>query len=110
MLDWNGWMYRLARCGAACYIALAICSFPALSQTTQGVILGRITDSVTGLPIPSAGVSCTNQLTTFVSPAYADTQGNYAIASLSPGTYTVTVRAAQYQTQQARALELPVAG
>lgn len=100
----------MSRCRIACLFSLAaLCPF-AECQTTQGVILGRITDAVTGLPIPFASVSCANQLTTLISPAHVDAQGNYAIASLSPGIYSVTVHAAQYQDQQARALELPVAG
>jgi Carboxypeptidase regulatory-like domain/TonB-dependent Receptor Plug Domain/TonB dependent receptor len=100
----------VSRGRATCLLSVAVLFPFAKCQTTQGVILGRITDAVTGSPIPFASVSCANQLTTLISPAHVDAQGNYAIASLSPGTYTVTVHAAQYQDQQARALELPVAG
>jgi len=74
------------------------------------VILGQIVDSVTGLPIPFASVMCARDATTLISPAPVDGFGNYAVASLSPGRYVVTVSAAKYQMQQVRALDLPVAG
>ncbi|MDQ2947438.1 MAG: carboxypeptidase regulatory-like domain-containing protein, partial [Acidobacteriota bacterium] len=65
---------------------------------------------MTGLPVTSAVVSCNSQSTKFAAPGHVDAHGNYAIASLSPGTYTITISAPRYQTQQARTLELPVAG
>jgi Carboxypeptidase regulatory-like domain/TonB-dependent Receptor Plug Domain len=91
------------------WVLVVLCS-PALAQTTQGILLGRITDSVTGRAISSASVSCISESTSLVSPASVDDAGNYAIASLSPGRYVVTITAPQYQTQQARSLEMPVAG
>ncbi|MDP8982452.1 MAG: carboxypeptidase regulatory-like domain-containing protein [Acidobacteriota bacterium] len=83
---------------------------PVFSQSTQGVILGTVTNSVTGLPVPGSAVSCLLEATGAVTPAHVDARGNYAIASLSPGQYRITVSAAHYQQQEARALELPVAG
>ena len=91
------------------WLLVVVCS-PILGQTTQGIILGRITDSVTGLPIPAASVTCTSESTSLVSPASVDAAGDYAIPSLSPGRYVVIITAPKYQTQQARALEMPVAG
>lgn len=89
---------------------LLLLAWPAVSQTTQGILVGRITDSVTGQRVPLVSVSVRNEATTTVFPARADMAGNYAVASLSPGEYRVTVTAPGYQTQQARALVLPVAG
>src|SRR5438552_1213631 len=85
-------------------------AWPAVSQTTQGDLVGRITDSITGRGVNQVSVTVRNEATTTVFPARADSAGNYAVASLSPGEYRVTVTAANYQTQQARALVLPVAG
>ena len=90
--------------------AILIISLPAMSQTTQGVLVGRIVDSVTGRSVAQVSVTVRNEATTTILSARADTNGNYAVASLSPGEYRVTVTAANYQTQQARALLLPVAG
>ena len=103
-------MRRSLRNSGACLLGFAFLSLPVSAQTTQGVILGQITDSVTGLPIPFASVTCASDATSLISPAHVDAFGNYAVASLSPGLYVITVTAAQYQTQQARVVELPVAG
>ena len=79
-------------------------------QTTQGVILGRVVDSVTGQPIGSASVTCANEATSEISSTNANATGDYAIGSLSPGRYRLTISFDKYQSQQARAVELPVAG
>ncbi len=94
-------MTRLA-C-AVLFFALAL-----EAQTTQGLLIGRITDSVTGRPIPQVSVVVRNEATTLELPAHASPTGDYAIASLSPGEYRVTITAPNYQSQQARALVLPV--
>lgn len=103
-------MGRVAR--AECPWLLLLCGawHPAGAQTTQSLILGRISDAVTGQSIQVAAITCTDEATNLTSRAEVDPRGNYAIASLSPGRYTLTVSASQYQTQQVRGLELPVAG
>jgi len=63
---------------------------------------------VTGLPL-SASVTCTNEATGQTSSVRSEGAGQYTIGSLSPGRYRVSVEAPAYQSQQARALELPVA-
>jgi protocatechuate 3,4-dioxygenase beta subunit len=72
-------------------------------QTTQGVIAGRITDSVTGLPVAGASVTCLRADTGWRSTLHSDAHGDYAAVSLSPGRYTVIVDAPKYQSQQGRA-------
>jgi Carboxypeptidase regulatory-like domain/TonB-dependent Receptor Plug Domain len=97
----------------ACYgIAglLALLSVPlGRAQSTQGIVLGRITDSVTGLPL-AASVTCRREDTGFAANARSDSSGNYALPALSPGRYILTVELQNYQSQQARAVDLPVAG
>src|SRR5579871_3881452 len=90
--------------------SFAVLGVPLAAQSTQGVILGRVIDSVTGRPLSSASIACTNEATTATSFAKADSSGYYNSGSLSPGRYRITVTAPEYQTQQARALELPVSG
>ncbi len=83
---------------------------PLYSQTTQGIILGTITDSATGGPVSAATVLCLQVDTVARQAAASDSHGNYAVAGLSPARYIITVSAPGYQTQQARAIDLPVSG
>ena len=80
------------------------------SQTTQSVLVGRVIDSITGVPVANAAVACVREETTEESKARVGSDGDYAFVSLSSGRYMVTVSAPDYQSQQARALEVPVAG
>lgn len=81
-----------------------------MAQTTQSVLVGKVTDSLTGSPVAASSVTCSRDDTKEESSAHAGPDGEYASAWLSPGRYTVTIRASGYQTLQARALEVPVAG
>jgi hypothetical protein len=80
------------------------------AQSTQGVLLGQISDSITSLAVGSAQVESVNVETRQMVSTGVDAFGFYAIAGLSPGTYTISVTARGYQSQQARTLEMPVAG
>ncbi len=80
------------------------------AQSTQGVLLGQISDSITSLAVRAAQVDCINAETHEKVSVGVDFFGLYAIAGLSPGTYTINVAAPGYQSQQARTLYLPVAG
>ena len=101
-------MRPLACSGIACLLTLLGAPL-GRGQSTQGIVLGRITDSVTGLPL-AAAVTCLREDTGWRSTARADAAGNYALAALSPGRYILIVDAPRYQSQQARAVDLPVAG
>src|ERR1039458_3753231 len=101
-------MRPLARYGIACLLTLL--SVPlGRGQSTQGIVLGRITDAVTGLPL-AATITSLREDTGWRSTTKADAGGNYALAALSPGRYILIVDAPRYQSQQARAVDLPVAG
>ena len=56
----------------------------------------------------NATVTCTNEITGQAVFAIAEAQG-FTVPSLSPGRYRIRVSAPDYQSQEARALELPVA-
>ena len=92
------------------WVILCLVACSARGQTTQGIVIGRIADSVTGLAIPFASVICIREETASRFQTKTDTNGRYAVPTLSPGRYTITVEAPNYQAQQARALILPVAG
>lgn len=70
-----------------------------------GSISGSILDATSGLPITGASieVSVLNQAGAVVANASSDLAGNYVITGLSPGVYTVTARATNYETNSATA-------
>jgi hypothetical protein len=76
-------------------------------QTTQGVISGRLLDSVTGRPIGGAAIEYSSSS---AGTARSGADGYYYLPLLSPGLYRVRVSAAGYQAQELEELELPVAG
>ena len=79
-------------------------------QSTQGVILGRVFDEVTGRPLRPAAVSAYHIATGVRASTYVDAGGRYAIVSLPPGTYTVRADAPGYRPRETTLIELAVAG
>src|SRR5260370_21690999 len=94
--------------GTRVLVLLLIAGSLAVAQTTQGLISGRLRNSVTGGPIPQASVSYASFATNAKGTAQADEGGNYYLPLLSPGFYQVRVTAPGFQSQEVQALELPV--
>ena len=80
------------------------------SQTTEGLITGRILDSQTGRPVKGAEVSYLTLGTSARGVAETRATGFYTLPLLSPGFHRTRVTAAGYQAQEVHELELPVAG
>ncbi len=91
-----------------CLLAL-IGSF-ALSQTTQGLITGRVVDSVSGQPVAAAQISWFKVTTPLGEKAVSDSAGYFNLPLLSPGLYHLRIDAPGYQGQETYELDLPVAG
>ncbi|HKD08405.1 MAG TPA: carboxypeptidase regulatory-like domain-containing protein [Bryobacteraceae bacterium] len=79
------------------------------AQTTQGIISGKIVDSVTGRPVAGASVSYSAALASTVT-LRSDIGGYFFLPLLSAGTYAIRVSADHYQPQELQQIELPVAG
>lgn len=94
--------------GAA--LLFAALRLPVAAQTTQGVISGRIVDSVTGAPVAGAAISLSSEDTNTRIAVTADSRGYYTAASIPPGPYRVRATSEKYQAQEAFNLELAVAG
>jgi hypothetical protein len=81
------------------------------SQTTQGLITGRVVDEVNLGAIAGAHI----MLSRPDRPApplktEPDKRGYFSFASLAPGTYTLRVVADMYRASEVRKLVLPVSG
>ena len=68
------------------------CNLALEPKPTTGTISGTVTEEGTGTPIAGASVS-TQPATTI---AISDTQGNYKIDDVAPGSYTLTASASGY--------------
>jgi hypothetical protein len=90
-------------------LGLILFSTAVSAQTTQGLISGRLLNSVTGAPIQDARIVFASSLTTLAGGAVSDASGYYLLPLLSPGLYQVRVNADGFQAQEVQDLELTVA-
>jgi len=70
-------------------LALAAVSSAALAQDFRGAITGRITDS-SNARMPGVTVVATNVETNVAQTTVTNSEGDYTVLYLNPGTYTVT--------------------
>jgi len=69
----------------------------AYGQDTTATILGTVTDP-TGATVPNAEVTVTNTQTGIVNVVATSDSGAYTVPQLNPGTYTVSIKVAGFQT------------
>lgn len=81
---------------------MLLCQSLAISQTTKGTIKGKITDSGTGEALPSVNVTVKG---TYYGAA-TDFDGNFTIANISAGVYTIEVSLLGYKTTQFTAFKV----
>jgi hypothetical protein len=86
----------------------ALCAAILDGQTTQGVISGRLLNSVTGRPVAGAALLCSSADGSSVE-SVSGASGYYFLPLLSPGLYRVRATAAGFQSQEVQELELRVA-
>jgi outer membrane receptor protein involved in Fe transport len=79
------------------------------AQTTQGLISGRILNSVTGRPVAGASISWSSTTLAASGIQKSDEAGYYFLPLLSAGTYSLRAVADTFQSQELQQLELPVA-
>jgi len=78
------------------------------AQTTQGLIAGRIVNSVTGHPVSGATVSWNSTTLAASGTQKSDAAGYYFLPLLSAGTYSLRAEGDTFQPQELQELELPV--
>src|SRR5215470_7983653 len=76
----------------------ALFSACAWSQTQLSTVFGTVTDS-TGAVIPGAQVTILNQSTGLKRSIPTDTNGQYRLEGLPPGTYTIRAEKEKFQTE-----------
>jgi hypothetical protein len=76
-------------------------ALPASAQTTAGAIAGRVTDAQ-GLAVPGVAVKATNGDTGFVRDSFTDDTGNYRLAALPVGNYTIDAQVEGFKPFQVR--------
>jgi hypothetical protein len=91
-------------------LSLIISAAGLRAQTTQGLISGRILDSVSGQAVANAEVSYSSAAISASGTLHSDAAGYYFLPLLSAGTYSIRAAADKYQPQELQELELPVAG
>ncbi|HET9087552.1 MAG TPA: carboxypeptidase regulatory-like domain-containing protein [Acidobacteriaceae bacterium] len=82
---------------AAAGLCLLLLLFPALlrAQSTTGVLGGTVFDSAHAV-VPNARILAVNDATGAEFLGYSDRGGNYALADLPPGTYSVDIAASAF--------------
>ena len=88
-------------------LAALLATSPALAQSTA-TLQGTVTDSK-GAVVPNATIITRNKSTSSERTTQTDTAGNYLVAALPVGVYSVEVRVEGFKTQVADQVTLEVA-
>ncbi len=91
-------------------VALLLCSVAIESQTTHGLVAGRVTDANTLRPIAGARILLQNSLNLRIDNIQTNPSGYYSAISLPPGTFRLRAEAAGYQSIEIQELVVRVAG
>ena len=83
---------------------------PMQAQTTQGLLVGRVTDSRSGAAVAGVRIAYLNRATHSSGYVISSRTGRFAIFLLPPGQYRLRLTAPSYQSQEVQNLEVPVAG
>ncbi len=87
--------------------AVLLSAVPVMAQVTTADITGRVLDQ-NGAAVAGATVTARNAGTGQERSAQSDQQGNYTIAELLPGTYEITVEAANFSKAVVKGREVNV--
>jgi len=88
---------------------LLLCWEPAVAQSAQAVVEGRITNQTTGQPIRQALVIARNLQTNTQSYRYTNEYGLYYFPALPPAAYALRADALGFQPEERSRVELSVA-
>jgi hypothetical protein len=97
----------MGRIIAALLLLLGAAASPAGAQDFRGGITGRITDT-SGGRMPGVTVTATNVATNVASTTTTNSEGDYAILFLNPGSYAITAELSGFKKAVRRNLEVRV--
>src|SRR5215204_2218526 len=89
------------------FVAALLATSSALAQSTA-TVQGTVTDSK-GAVLPNATVVVRNRNTSTERTTQTDSEGNYQVAALPVGLYSIEVRVEGFKTQVADSVTLEVA-
>jgi hypothetical protein len=95
---------RVALTLAAALVLAAPAAYP---QATTGEITGRVLDSA-GAAVPGATVTARNEGTGATRTATTSNEGDYTLAQLTPGTYTVSAELAGFKKATRRSVPVNI--
>lgn len=88
-----------------CLLAILVAASPMPGQNVTGAILGTVTDS-SGAVVSGAAVSVTNEGTNIEFKAASSATGEYVVANLPPGTYSVRAEVPGFKPSLTRGVRL----
>jgi hypothetical protein len=98
------------KCAGLAAALAFLCVLPSFSQTTDGLISGRVTNSRREAGVASAKITYSHAETNTSGATVTDASGNFALPLLPPGSYRVRVEAAGFQAQEIQGIEVEVSG
>src|SRR5688572_33093711 len=90
-------MKMKATSAALVLLTLAVGAVPASAQVLYGSVVGVVEDQ-SGAVVPNAQVEATSRETGLSHTATSDTEGNFNIGNLPPGTYNIRITAPGFRT------------
>src|SRR4030095_7085145 len=91
----------------ALLVALIAIAIPVHAQAPSGEISGTVVDS-SGLPVPGATITLTNQATTSVRVVQTNEVGLYVISAIPPGTYDLKAELTGFRTVERKGVVVQV--
>jgi iron complex outermembrane receptor protein len=85
-------------------VLVLLCAAPLAAQT--GAITGRVTDATTGAALPGAQVSLLNNAGQSSASALSDADGQFRLANLPGGSYTLVVALIGYENRRIEGVQV----
>src|SRR5580698_6431441 len=105
------WISRLQASFPFLFVLLAfvgmLTSQRAAAQATTGSIYGRVTDPSQAV-VPGAQITAIGETTGVKYPGESDSDGNYTIHGLPPGTYSVEVKRDGFKSESIKDVLLTI--